>query len=220
MELATVCGAPGVDRALAGLDALLRGAPLHREVYVRLLEFCKERRPLAGAEDAVRSWPQARQIAQSPYRLIRDLVDEGGLDWIELDEAGVRITPERTAGLSCEEAEDLVTSYAVETTAIGADAAEMWSPARRLNDLVASAPERSEAFAEILALCDTPQRLASIGELLERMGFLDTLRAINGQPLKPSYFVDVLERAGGLEWDGAWRTTEAGRRLMGCRAAS
>ena len=220
MEPATACVTPGSDRALAGLDALLRGAPLHREIYVRLLEFCKECRALTEAEDAVRSWPQARQIAQSPYRLIRNLVDEGGLDWIELDNAGVRLTAERTVGLSSEEAEDLVASYAVETTAVGADAAEAWSPQRRLDDLVANAPERSEAFAEVLALCGTPQRLASIEALLERTGFLDTLRAVNGQPLKPSYFVDALERAGGLEWDGAWRTTDAGRRLMGLLAAS
>lgn len=205
---------PDRDSALGRLDKLLGGAPLHREIYVRLLGFCKERRLLADAEDAVRSWPQSTQIAQSPYRLIRDLVEEGGLDWIALDSDGAELAPDRIKGLSVDEVEDLTAAYAVETTAAGADAAEEWSPAWRLGRLMESSPERIEAFAEVLALCKLPQSLTSVEELLERLGFLDTLRAVNGQPLKVSYFVDVLERAGGLEWDGAWRITEAGSTLL------
>ena len=222
MESNTGSGAaapPPQDRTLDRLNTLLGGAPLHREVYVRLLELCKERRLLGDVEDAVRTWPQAAQLAQSPYRLVRDLVEEGGLDWIALDQDGAELAPERTQGLTPDEVEDLTCAYAVETTAAGADAAEEWSPRRRLDHLLQSVPERADALAEVLAFCERPQRLASIEGLLERLGFLDTLRAVNGQPLKASYFVDVLERAGGLEWDGAWRITPAGRALLDRLAA-
>lgn len=34
---------------------------------------------------------------------------------------------------------------------------------------------------------------------------------VQDPPLKASYFVDRLERSGALIWDGAWKTTPAGR---------
>ena len=30
----------------------------------------------------------------------------------------------------------------------------------------------------------------------------------------PEYFISKLETIGGLSWDGAWRTTEAGARIL------
>ena len=207
------------DRAVAGLRRLLGGAPLHREIYLRLLNFCKERRLLSEAEAVVGRAPGFSTLAQSPYRLIRDLVDEGGLDWIDLDADGLDVTPERTAGLSADQIDDLVADFALETTAAGADAAEAMSPERRLDALLQKTPEREQAFTDVLAFCEEPRTFGAVQEFLEKAGVLGPLRAANGRPLQASFFVDMLERAGGLEWDGAWRVTEAGRALLDRLAA-
>ncbi len=225
-EVCGDCGRAGTafdggsyDRAVAGLQHLLGGAPLHREIYLRLLNFCKERRLLSEAEAVVERAPGFSTLAQSPYRLIRDLVDEGGLDWIDLDADGLDVTPERTAGLSADQIDDLVADFALETTAAGADAAEAMSPERRLDALLQKAPERERAFAEVLAFCEEPRAFKDVQDFLEQAGVLGSLRAANGRPLQASFFVDMLERAGGLEWDGAWHVTEAGRALLDRLAA-
>lgn len=198
----------------SGLMHLLGGAPLHREAYLALLNLCKERRLLAEAEDSLRHRATFAQLAQSPYRLIRDLVEEGGLDWIELDADGNEIAPERKEGLDEDEVDDLVADFALETTAAGADVAEAMSPRRRLDALLEGEPDRQAAFAEVLAFCEEPRPFREVEAYLRGSGALEDLRARNGRPLQASYFVDMLERAGGLEWDGAWRVTEAGGRLL------
>lgn len=202
------------DDGVAQLVHLMRTEPRHREVYVRLLELCKERKALAEVEQAVQALPQYGLAAQSPYRLVRTLVEAGGLDWIELDDDGVEVTQERKQGLTADEADDLVASFAVQTTAAGADAAEKMSPAARFEELVADQPTRSQAFEEVLAFCEEPRCFADVEGHLEACGVLGNLRAENGQPLQASYFVDMLERAGVLVWDGAWRTSADGLKAL------
>ena len=38
--------------------------------------------------------------------------------------------------------------------------------------------------------------------------------AADGKKVYPQYFLDALECAGGIAWDGAWRTTDAGRAAL------
>lgn len=198
-------GATSKD-AVERLVACISGEPLYREIYVGVLEFCKERRDLSEVEAAVQSWPQFSQAAQSPYRLVRNLVELGGLDWIELDDEGVEVNAQRKVGLTPDEVDDLVASFAVQTTADGADAAEEMSPARRFRKLEDEHADRVPVFNEILELCMQPRSFSEIALHLEERGLLDVARAENGQALHPSYFVDALERAGALVWDGAWKT--------------
>ena len=40
------------------LVACIAGDPLYREIYVGVLEFCKERREQSEDEMAIQSWPQ------------------------------------------------------------------------------------------------------------------------------------------------------------------
>ena len=202
------------DAHVSALVKLMRGAPLHREVYVRILEYCKERRTLSEAEDAVTAMPEFAQLAQSPYRLIRCLADEGGLQWLDLDEDGMPLDAALREELSEDEYDDMIAAYAVETTAAGAEASEIMSPANRLDDLLNRASDRTGALLDVLDFCATPRSLRDIEGLLEDHGALDTLRASNGQPLKASYFVDVLERSGGLVWNNAWQTTSSGLEFL------
>lgn len=188
------------------LVSCINGEPLYREIYVGVLEFCKERRNLSEVEVAIQSWPQFSQAAQSPYRLVRNLVELGGLDWIELDDEGVEVSAQRKVGLTPDEVDDLVASFAVQTTADGADAAEEMSPARRFGKLEDEHADRVPVFNEILEFCMQPRSFSEVALHLGERGLLDVARAENGQALHPSYFVDALERTGALVWDGAWKT--------------
>lgn len=199
------------DRRVEAILRLVNAAPLHREIYVKLLGFCAQRRTLGEAEDEVGGYPEFPQAALSNYRLVRNLVNAGALDWIELDADGEPLAEERKAGLSPDEADDLVADFAVETNEAGAAAAERMRPERRLEELLDREPQRSGALLDVLTFCQEPHSLGQIADFLEQGGFLDNLRAATGQPLQPSFFVDMLERAGVIEWQGSWRITAGGR---------
>lgn len=60
------------------LKAVVEQVPRHREMFIRLLTFCKQRRTLEEAETQIASYPEYPQAAQSPYHLIMTMVNEGG----------------------------------------------------------------------------------------------------------------------------------------------
>ena len=120
------------EEAVAALTETVNRAPLHREIFLKLLAFCTAQRTLAEAEEAARACPEFSSVAQSPYRLIRTLVHAGGLYWLELDETGRPLTPQAKAGLTPDEIEDATFAYAVVTTPVGEQVAEDLAPEKRL----------------------------------------------------------------------------------------
>ena len=116
------------EEAVAALTETVSRAPLHREIFLKLLAFCTTQRTLAEAEEAARACPEFSSVAQSPYRLIRTLVHAGGLYWLELDETGRPLTPQAKAGLTPDEIEDATFAYAVVTTPVGEQVAEDLAP--------------------------------------------------------------------------------------------
>ena len=123
------------EEAVAALTETVNRAPLHREIFLKLLAFCTTQRTLAEAEEAARACPEFSSVAQSPYRLIRTLVHAGGLYWLELDETGRPLTPQAKAGLTPDEIEDATFAYAVVTTPVGEQVAEDLAPEKRLQRL-------------------------------------------------------------------------------------
>ena len=131
-----------VCEAVEALLDLMKRNPLQREIYLQVIEFCETRRALAEAEAMVASCPGFSLTAQTPFRLIANVVDNGGIHWYEVDAAGSVITEERKAGLTDDEADDLVEGFALETSDAGRKACELMAPERRLRDLFDQAPQR------------------------------------------------------------------------------
>lgn len=204
--------------SLERMERALKAEPRGRELYVRMLEYCKERRGLDEVERYVQCCPQFGLAAQSPYRLALNLVELGGLEMVELDEDGLEVTPDRKEGLSADEADDLVASYAFETTADGAQAAEDLSPSARFASLLEEHPDRAQVFADVLDFCEEPRSYADIAGYIAQNAAAQGLRARNGQHFQASYFIDMLERAGMLEWDGAWNAGGAWADVLGATA--
>ena len=175
------------------LDLMARN-PLHREIYLQIIEFCEVRRLLGDVEAMVADCSGFSLTAQTPFRLIANVVDNGGIHWYEVDAQGDEITEERRANLTDDEADDLVEGFALEASDAGREVLERMAPERRLRDLFDKAPGRLSTY-----LVHQPDAGALIGA--------------SGQPLQPSYFVDMLERSGGLVWDKGWKATGKGSAL-------
>ena len=75
-------------------------------------------------------------------------------------------------------------------------------------------PERRATFVRLLDFCRTPRKLADINQLLADDPALAPSQRTAGQKLHACYFIDRLEEAGGLVWDGSWVTTDAGKRAL------
>ena len=51
----------------------------------------------------------------------------------------------------------------------------------------------------------------AVEEAVEAQG---NVMSPEGKRVYPQFFMDALETAGGIEWDGAWRATDAGCRAI------
>lgn len=199
------------------LSDVIDNRPLARELMRRTLGACLERRSYAQVEQEIRGYPEFPCAAMTPYQVISALVGAEGLRKVELDEQGEEVLPEMKAGLTDDEADDLVASYALETTDLGRIAYEDTAPELRLADLFACFADRRDIFAELMSFCEEePRSYRDIEALFAGRDFsgIATLNPAPGAALQPSVFVDGLERAGGLVWRDGWRLTNAGAALL------
>ena len=94
----------------------------------------------------------------------------------------------------------------------GAKLLQQYAPAATLAALRDDRPAYAPVFQAALEACAaeggaTREQLeAAIEGAIAQHG----ITGANGQKVYPQYFIDALETAGGLEWNGAWHTTEAG----------
>lgn len=198
------------------------GRSSHREILRKILELCRSRHELGDIERQVQGFPEYAYAAQNPYRMIVYLVDCGGLAKLDLDENGDVVTPERTQGLTEDEVDDLILTYAFETTDAGRVVADELAPKNRLGKLLTAMPERAQSYLDVLRLCAEPQSMAAIDELFagRDLSALASLNTGSSVTLKPSVFVDKLERAGGIVWKDGWVITDAGRTYLEAAGAA
>lgn len=198
---------------LDGLMAAIVRVPRHRELFLRLLGFCYDRKELGDVEREVASYPEFAVAAQTPYHLIMTMVEHGGLRWIEIDAQGAEVSDERKEGLTEDEIDDLIDHFAVQTTGLGKRAEAELAPEKRLKSLFSAVPARLTAFLDVIDYCNVPRAFKEVDALLRGS---DALRAgvlAGQQPLQSSYYLDMLERAGGLVWKDGWKATGEGVRL-------
>ncbi|TJW09709.1 hypothetical protein [Parvibacter caecicola] len=211
---ADTCAEATFEEAVAALTETVNRAPLHREIFLKLLTFCTTQRTLAEAEEAVRACSEFPSVAQSPYRLVRTLVHAGGLYWLELDETGRPLTSQAKAGLTPDEIEDATFAYAVVTTPVGEQVAEDLAPEKRLRRLFDLVPQRLTTYLDLMDFCREKRTFKEIEALLRTRPAAAFANTTSSQPLQPSFFVDALERSGGLAWNDGWKITERGMKVL------
>jgi hypothetical protein len=215
-EAAGYLDARQFSRDVAKLSESITRQPMYREVFYKVLAHCAdESRPLTEVEQFVAALPAFKQTASNPYHFIEVLEKAGGLERFSFDEEGEVVTEERTRGLTEDEIDDLVVSYGFMTTPAGLAVVEQHTPRARIIELLNLVPERKDAYIELLEFCsEEPRTYAEVDQLFRGRDVL--VRMVDGEPqtMQPSVFLDKLEAAAGIEWNGGWVLTEEGRAFL------
>lgn len=109
--------------------------------------------------------------------------------------------------------DDADVSVRIALTERGAALRDAYTPAATLQALLDERPQYAEVFEALLWACSNDEGCsrAAIESQINAMPQVQS-----AQPrVYPQYFIDALESAGGIAWDGAWRTTPEGRALLG-----
>lgn len=188
---------------------------LHRrssltEIMRKTISYCTERQSFADAENAMATYPEFRYTDQSQAAIIGMLVNAGAIEQFELDAEGSVIPEARLRGMTEDERDDAVCAFALQSTRAGIRAIEGMEPETRLAHLFSEHPERHDAYCAILRLCKTPRTYDEVSKSLDPNPAFASENDLSTLPVYPSALLGKLESAGGIVWDEAWVTTEAG----------
>ncbi len=168
--------------------------PAYTAVLYKILEFCEPSRSWDEIARKVASLPEMKTALQSPRVLLSWLVESGGVEQISA-EAGDKSPRWRT-------------------TEAGMNLVRGESPSNRLMQMLARNPIYRDVYLNVLRSCAVPKARTEIESMLEDNP------ALENPKVYASVFIDSLERAGGLEWNEKWRTTEAGDALVAQSSSS
>lgn len=136
----------------------------------------------------------------------------GASDSADAGAAGPSEDGDASAPAPQPEPADQPVDYVLYTTDAGREALAQFDPKSRFDELLGGEPEAYlELYARVLDICsgDDGATRAQIERDLKGHPALE-----NPKRIYPEYFISKLETIGGLSWDGAWRTTEAGARIL------
>ena len=108
----------------------------------------------------------------------------------------------------------LVEKRTLRVTETGAAVVRLLDPVKRVTSYATSRPERAPLYRKLLEFCLVPRTLEEIKGLLDGDPALAPTEHSGRQALHASYFIDRMNESGGLQWDGGWVTTSAGRSYL------
>ena len=197
------------------LGETVRRQSLHREILYKTLVFCKEQKNLATIEDFIASLPEFKQATLSQYHLIAALVKGGGLNKMLLNEAGDVLCDKDFEGLSEDEIDDLIYDEAYITTEVGNEFVEKHQPKLRIHELFEDEGDRTQSYVELLSMCaNRSYTYKELDAYLKDKGVLFRMKDGERQAIQSSVFLDKLQRAGALFYDGGWMTTKEGKEYL------
>lgn len=213
----------GFEQRVEATVACLERRASFQRILFGLLEYCGEERTYDEAEALVATFPECKLNRQTERRYITFLLRTGAIEELELDEQGNRITEARKReaieqGLDPEDLDTLVCSWLLRTTGVGEEALARCSPARRMAALFEEHPERVDTYLRVLEYCLRARSMDDIKRHLREGPGLDRDAATGIPRIQASSYVDKLEGAGGMVWDGGWKVTEAGRKQLDVRS--
>ncbi len=210
------------EEAVSKIVDVVYRHPLHRELYLKALDYCLEERAVDEAELFLEGQPEYKNALQTSTALVNVLIEQGGLAYAEYDSSGALLTEERVEqffeqGRNEDEIYDMVERRCVQTTEEGRATAILLDPVKRVRSYVASDPRRSDTFCKLLAFCSTPRSLEEINEAFDSDPALAAREKTGWQRVHASYLIDRMNEAGGLTWNNGWQTTPAGAALVADR---
>lgn len=205
------------EEKLSALRYTVTNRPPLREMFRRMLVFCTEERSFNDLEAEIATYPEFKHCGLTQFSLIDQLYFSYGLEMLEYDEEGNPVTPEMKEGLTEDEADDLVWSYAMLTTEVGRALIEEMEPSKRISEVFKQVPLRHDTYVELLEFCgEQPRAYSEIYDLFHGRDVLkfSLNKVLPDMPIEPSALVSKMERAGALVWDDGWKLTREGRRYL------
>jgi hypothetical protein len=173
------------ENAVKRLEQRIAAEPAYHSVLFKILVFCETPHSLSQLQEAAAAFPEMVNAAHTPSVLLGWLQEAGGMEKV------ARGRQEETW----------------RTTPAGRRFAQEHAPAKKIAALFAAEPECQGLFKQVLEFCRRPRTLSEID------GLLDPIPRLEELGVRPAFFIERLEDAGGLEWiDKHWCTTQAGTR--------
>ncbi len=168
------------------LSKLLASELQYRWILFRFLEFCEQPKTYLSVQEMALEHLKGKVVIHQPDVFLKWLEDAGGIERIKTEDGG---------------------QWA--TTAAGKEILAQFGPSRLLLNLLDANPDHRLIYLHILKFSLTPRKRVEIEESLKDHPILLRDR------LHPAYFIQELERSGGLEWGGGhWVTTQAGKGVL------
>ena len=203
------------EERLAKLRKTVKRQPLHREILYRTLCEARSMKMLSELEEFIGGLPGFQKATQPQYYLIQFLVSSGGLAEYELAGDGHVIQEAEKEGLDEDGIDDLVATWAYETTEIGLEVVDEMTPSKRAMELIDEFAGWEDAVVSTIAFLVEKHTISEIN------AFFSTLSV---SPEADPHFqfgamIDRLEKAGMVAWDKGWQTTREGRDFLKTRQA-
>ena len=175
------------EAAFSKLVKRIEAEPAYQVALFKLLQFCKNVHTTAEIAAELRSFPEMQTALHSPEILLSWMIEAGGIEQIPSEEREENW----------------------QTTAVGGQVLDQNAPMKQLSQLFSQEPLRRDDLVHVLKYCETAKTTGEIE------GCLNNSHALSSNSLPVMYFIQTLEKVGGLEWVGKWHTTESGRAILG-----
>jgi hypothetical protein len=198
-------------------NKLIDSNPKLKKPALVLLDVCarQDSESRAIIEDAAaQTWPAAarQSVASVLDALVRSgcLSEQITIDGCPYDGTLEDVYRDDTVDL------DANVDAIISITAEGLNAIEDYKPESTLSTLLSEKHEYETVFLAALDACCSEGGASrnSLEDAIEAAVRSGGVTASGGGRIYPQYFIDALESAGGIEWDGSWRITSAGLQFV------
>ena len=197
------------------MQGLVDGMPGQRFVLLAILDACKQRKDDESITEIVNEAQRDNRSVYSAVGICRMLQKAGALDRV-LEDGSIydesEFQPEMIVGDDGQEylqaSEPPVLYW--ETTEDGARYADSDDPIQRTLDLIEENRIYLPIYSGILEMCsDGGKKTSALNKRFDDDELLKEPR------LYTSHFLQQLEEAGALRWEGSWVVTDDGREALG-----
>lgn len=217
------CCQEDTEKTVARIERRIAAEPRHATVMRKVLVLCEEPRALEELDAEIGAYPEMRSSAFAPRTVLSWLVDVGAIEELVpgCKPAGEETSSGEEPGEEVQgfegDAEDALFSsndsnrgpICFATTEAGLIVANSHRPSGAIEELVMEGePRYGDAYLLVLNACSKPQSKKQLEELLNGNP------AMENPKLYASFFIDKLERAGAVVWDGGWCLTKEGRSFV------
>lgn len=169
------------ETLLLSIEERINAEPFYKSILYKMLSYCQESRTFESIKREVLSYPEMKTPLQSVQILLTWLLQCHAIEERHNNENGVMYT------LSPE----------------GAMVLKKELQADKLEALFCEDAVYKPVYIDVLTFCKKAKSRMEIESHLAQHPLLENPK------LYASYFIDMLEKAGGLVWDNCWKTTQS-----------